>query len=120
MLELYTGGQEEAAWAYWAEDAFGIAPQAWPEPGPFEGLDAIKAAFGEWDAAFGDGWQRMLSVERIEDLGDGRVLVHFSFDAPGAVSGLRIEQALSGIYTVDDGRIVRAQFFIGPEAEGSR
>ena len=112
-LALFSEGRREEAYARLAQDVVGETPPEWPEPGPYEGRAGIRQMFGAWDAAFGRDWPTQLFIDRVTDVGDGRVLLEFTLDTRGAASGLPLDQPLAGIYTVREEQIVHAQFYIG-------
>src|SRR5262249_30361849 len=112
VLELFIAGQRDEAWALWAEDGVGIPPKDWPQAGEFKGRDAIRAQFEGWNAVLGRNWVHDLRIRELRDLGEGRVLATIGFESSASESGPHIGQELATIYTVRDGRIVRAEFFM--------
>ena len=114
-LERWTRNDREAAWAGWAEDATTNAPKEWPEAASSKGLDQVRAVFDGFDEAFGPEWPTHMTIERIADVGGGRVLVEFDWKPSGASSGISVDQPITGIYTVAGGRIVHADFFLSHE-----
>jgi ketosteroid isomerase-like protein len=114
-IELWIGGERDAAWALWSEDCVGYPPRDWPEPGPFRGREELREVFNSWNIAFGEDWTTHMAIKEIRDLGEGRVLLEFEFATSGVESGLPVDQELASIFTVRDGKIVRADYFMDHE-----
>jgi ketosteroid isomerase-like protein len=110
--DLFIAGDLDAAWALWADDCIGIPPRDWPEPGPWRTRQELREAFEGWNAAFGPDWTRHLAVREITDLGDGRVLSVYEFQASGIESGIPVDQQLAAIVTVRDGQLVKGEYFM--------
>jgi ketosteroid isomerase-like protein len=111
-LEQFIAGDRDSGWSMWSEDAIGIPPKDWPEPGEVRGRDAIRAQFEGWNAVFGPDWTQQMRIEQLHDLGDRRVLASLAFETTGAASGVPLDQELATIYTVQDGEVVKAEFFM--------
>jgi ketosteroid isomerase-like protein len=117
--ERFLAGDLDGAFELWSEDGIGIPPSNWPEPGPWRGTEDMQHAFEGWSAAFGADWTEHLSVRRETDLGGGRVLSEYEFNASGTESGIPVDEQLAAIYTVRDGKMVRGDFFMS-HAEARR
>jgi ketosteroid isomerase-like protein len=111
-IDLWISGDRDEAWAMWSEDCVGVPNRDWPEPGPWNGREKLRAEFQSWDTAFGQHWTTHLAVREMTDLGDGRVLLEIEFKASGVESGLPVDQELAVIETIAGGEIVRADFFM--------
>ena len=48
-------------------------------------------------------------------IGDGRFAVHYSFDVTCRASGRRSKMTEMALYTVEENRIVREEFYYAPE-----
>lgn len=114
-MDLWIAGERDAAWDLWSEDCVGYPPADWPEPGPFHGRGALRDIFNTWNVAFGEDWTSHMTVEEMTDLGEGRVLLEMGFAASGVESGLPVDQELAQIFTVSDGQLVRADYFMSHE-----
>jgi ketosteroid isomerase-like protein len=114
-IDLWIAGERDAAWALWSEDCVGYPPRDWPEPGPFRGREELREVFNSWNIAFGEDWTTHMTVREIRDLGEGRVLLEFEFAASGVESGLPVDQELASIFTIRDGKLVRADYFMDHE-----
>ena len=111
VLELFIAGERDEAWGMWAEDGVGIPPKDWPEAGEFKGRDAIRAQFEGWNAVLGRDWVHALRISELRDLGEGRVLATIGVEPGAPEAGVPLEE-LATIYTVRDGMITRAEFFM--------
>jgi ketosteroid isomerase-like protein len=114
-IDLFIEGDRDAAWSLWSEDCVGYPPADWPEPGPYNGREALRDAFNSWNVAFGEEWTSHMTVEGVTDLGEGRVLLEMGFETSGVESGLPVDQKLATIFTVRDGKLVRADYFMNHE-----
>src|SRR6185369_9154483 len=94
-IDLWIAGDRDEAWAMWSEDCVGVPNRDWPEPGPWNGREKLRAEFQSWDTAFGQDWTTHLAVREMTDLGDGRVLLEIEFKASGVESGLPVDQELA-------------------------
>lgn len=92
-----------------------VSVEAAPPPGgerTAKGLDAIRAK--------DKGWQESHIVHRAEVTGpfpnDNRFAVRFLFDVTDKPSGKRITMDEVGLFTVDQGKITREEFFYPTDA----
>jgi ketosteroid isomerase-like protein len=111
-IELSIAGDINAGRALWSEDIIGIPPRDWPEPGPFRGRDELVRVFDTWSVAFGENWPTHMRISDAHELRDHRVLIELEFETSGVESGIPIDQELALIYTVGDGEIVKAEYFM--------
>jgi ketosteroid isomerase-like protein len=112
LLEAYLGGREDEAVQLLAEDVVFYADPSWPEAGPLRGPRTVLAQFDQWDEVFGSDWRRLITIEVLEELADGRVLVENKLAASGASSGVPVEQEFASIYTIRDGLVAEAHLFL--------
>ena len=90
-----------------------VYPDAvFPEATPLAGRDQFRGLLEEtWSA-----WSSLrVTPKESRDLGDGRVLVRSEWSATGAGSGLAASTNLSAIFTVRDGQISQADYFMDHE-----
>ena len=93
------GGLDE--WAeLWHPDVRLTVPPGWPEPGPFIGLEAVRAQFERLLDSFPS-----FDIEHAEVVGAGGawVVVKFQIPVRGAASGLSSGIDVAGAYRVQDG-----------------
>ena len=78
------------------------------EPATYRGHDGIR----RWIADLADRWaQWSTEVEEIFDLGPDTVFVTFRFHAVGKDSGVPIDQRLSSVFVLSDGKLVRGRTY---------
>jgi ketosteroid isomerase-like protein len=111
-VEAFARNDRDEAWAMWADDATTIAPKEWPEARGGSDLGEIRETFDTFDEAFGPDWPKDLTVERVEDLGGGRVLVEQDWNPSGVSSGAAVSGEIASLFTVADGKITHAVFFM--------
>jgi hypothetical protein len=87
-----------------------LSVEAAPPPGgerTSKGLDAIRAK--------GKGWQETHIVHSAEVSGpfphENRFAVHFTFDVTDKPSGKRTKMDEVGLFTIENGKITREEFF---------
>jgi ketosteroid isomerase-like protein len=90
-----------------AEDAVYVNPDSAIEPGTRDGRLEFLEAFGEVNAAFEEF--RHDPIEIIE-LGD-TVLALLTFSAKGRDSGVELSVAEQQLWTFEDGKVVRFEWF---------
>jgi ketosteroid isomerase-like protein len=88
------------------------APDGWPEPGPFEGREAVIAQFRR--LASDMGAHHFRNVELVASR-DNWVVLTFLWDIQGAGSGAAIAAKIAAAYRVQDGKIIEAHFRWTPE-----
>jgi ketosteroid isomerase-like protein len=110
--ELFIAGDWDGAFAVWSEEGVAIPPPEWPERGPWRGPAEMQRLFEGWSAAFGADWMTHLVVSRRIELDDGRILSEYELKASGMESGIPVEQELAGLYTVREGQLVKAEYFM--------
>jgi ketosteroid isomerase-like protein len=81
---------------------------AFLESGTFSGREAVGEWFGNWFATFEPGYR--FEIDEARDLGD-RVLLIASHSGRGRASGAEVRGETGYLYTVRDGKIVRAELF---------
>ena len=89
-----------------------IHPKAFLESGTFEGREAVGQWFADWFRSFERGYH--FDFEEIRDLGDVVFLVA-SHHGRGRTSGVEVAGRTAYLYTVSDGKVVRAELFADRE-----
>jgi ketosteroid isomerase-like protein len=112
LLEAYLEGRKDEAVQLLAEDVVFHADPSWPEVGPLRGPRTVLAQFDQWDEVFGSDWRRSITIELLEELPDGRVLVENKLAASGVASGVPFEQEFASIYTIREGLVAEAHLFL--------
>jgi ketosteroid isomerase-like protein len=99
------------AMAHYAEDVVLVVDRdAFLSSGTFEGREAVGQYFGDWLRTFEPGYR--FEIEEARDLGDVVLLVA-SHRGRGRTSGVDVHGQTGYLYTVRDGRIVRAEIYAG-------
>jgi ketosteroid isomerase-like protein len=89
---------------FWHPDAEYHAAREDPDSAVHRGIDAIRRQFASWLDAYPD-----LTVEPVEARGQGdKVFLWVRFAGHGAASGAPLEMELAHVYTLRDGKAVRA------------
>jgi hypothetical protein len=108
-VELVKAGKhDEILGTLFARDAVSVEAAAMP------GMDRVSNGI---DAIIGKGkwWQDNHTVHKEEVRGpyphDNRFAVHFAYDVTNKPSGQRIAMEEVGLFTVENGKIVREEFF---------
>ena len=91
----------------WHPDSRITGPEGWPEPGPFEGRDAVIGQFRRLAADWGQ--QRVSDVEVITDSGEW-VVVTLRWEVEGGKSGADTAASFAVAYRVNDRRMSEAHF----------
>ena len=100
----FNAGEREAGLWFWHPDAEYHAAREDPDSAVHRGIDAIRAQFDSWLAAYPD-----LNVEPVEARGNGDIVfLWVRFSGHGATSGAPMEMELAHVLTIRDGRVARA------------
>jgi ketosteroid isomerase-like protein len=110
-IALFDAGDWDAMESQYAPDAVAISPEGWPESGELVGWDAIRTQYERLK----DGWESdSLEILSVDVKGN---------EVAGTVrwsgvsrSGVPFELIASQLVEYRDELIVRAQFFLDPEA----
>ena len=91
----------------WHPDGRVTAQEDWPEPGPFEGRDAVIAQFRRLASDMGQHRFRRVKVLAKDD---SWVVVGFVWDVRGAGSAAAVASKMAAAYRVQGGQIMEAHF----------
>jgi len=101
-----------------AFDAGTVSPDMkWILPRDAPGMRSVYQGRAEWlefMKTWTEDFEWSIEIERIEDLGDGRVLVNTHQRAAGKASGVPVELHMGAIWTVKDGQVVEQHNFFDP------
>jgi ketosteroid isomerase-like protein len=111
--------------------AFGsgiVAPEfEWVLPAEAPGLQQVyrgREGWVEFMRTWTEDFDWSIELEEAIDAGDGRVVVRTRQRAIGKGSGVPVELVMGGLWTVEGGRVTRAENFFDPgdalEAAGLR
>jgi ketosteroid isomerase-like protein len=105
-VKVWNAGDMEDVRELYDPDAVMVVEVDWPEPGPFVGRDAVmeqlKQARGAFDRDSGEILSDLVAV------GD-RVIVRMAWHGVG--SGPQSDMEWTNVFTVRDGRILKAEYF---------
>jgi ketosteroid isomerase-like protein len=103
------------AMSHYAEDVeLVVDPYAFLQGGTFRGREAVGQWFADWFTTFESGYR--FEIEEARDLGDVVLLVA-SHHGRGRTSGVEVGGQTGYLYTLDHGKIVRAELYrTGDEA----
>jgi ketosteroid isomerase-like protein len=100
----FNAGEQIPELWFWHPDAEYHAAREDPDSAVHRGIDAIRRQFASWLDAYPD-----LTVEPVEARGQGdKVFLWVRFAGHGAASGAPLEMELAHVYTLRDGKAVRA------------
>ena len=108
-FEAYNAGDLDAFMGFYASDAQ-VCPDAsvFPEAGALHGLVEVRAWVEEIDKPWVN--RRYVAREAFAVVGD-RVLHRGDWGGVGATSGIETYSSITGIFTVREGKIARAEYF---------
>ncbi len=112
VIRLFEAKESSQARGYWHSDARMTAPEGWPEPGPFEGWDAILEQLERLTSDAGT--QRFRDVKVLADREDW-VVISLLWEVHGAGSGAATASKIAAAYRVFDGKLGEAHFRWTPE-----
>jgi ketosteroid isomerase-like protein len=99
------------AMSHYAEDVeLVVDREAFLQGGTFKGRDAVGQWFGDWFRTFEPGYR--FEIEEARDLGDAVLLVA-THRGRGRTSGAEVHGETGYLYTVRDGKVVRAELYAG-------
>jgi ketosteroid isomerase-like protein len=102
------------AMSHYAEDVeLVVDPDAFLQGGTFRGRDAVGEWFADWFRTFEPGYR--FEIEEARDLGDV-VFLSATHRGRGRTSGAEVQGQTGYLYTVRDGKIVRAELYRSPAA----
>jgi ketosteroid isomerase-like protein len=105
-LKVWNAREMKGVRELYDPDAVMVVEVDWPEAGPFVGRDAVMEQLNQARAAFDSD-----SVEILSDpvaVGD-RVIVRMAWHGIG--SGPQSDMEWTNVFTVRDGRILKAEYF---------
>jgi ketosteroid isomerase-like protein len=111
-LGLFESEDFQALTRLWHPDGRITGPEGWPEPGPFEGRDAVLGQFRRLASDMGE--HRFRDVETVAQREDW-VVLSFLWEVRGAESGAAVASRLAGAYRLQGGKFVEVHFRWTPE-----
>jgi len=80
-----------------------------PNPGTYEGKEAVGEWFGDWFRTFDTDYR--FELQEARDLGGGLVFLFASHGGSGRLSGAEVHGENAYLYRVNGGKITRVGFF---------
>jgi ketosteroid isomerase-like protein len=108
-IEAYIAGDRDAYLNFFAEDVEAIPDVSrFPEAEPFRGREEFRRFLTDID----QGWEEGASavIRELFPVGD-RVVARADWGGRGRASGIDLRSSLTSVYTVQDGRIVKIEWF---------
>jgi ketosteroid isomerase-like protein len=98
------------AMSHYAEDVVLMVPPAEsaPEPGLFEGKEAVGGWFGNWFQSFDRDYHFEIDEARMID---DQVFIHARHGGRGRTSGIEVRGELSYLYRVREGKVARVEIY---------
>jgi ketosteroid isomerase-like protein len=90
-----------------------VDPDAFLQGGTFAGREAVGRWFGDWFATFEPDYR--FEIKEARDLGEV-VFLDASHGGRGRTSGVEVHGRTGYLYTVREGKIVRAELYATPAA----
>jgi ketosteroid isomerase-like protein len=109
---LFEAEDFEGLTRQWHPDGRVTAQKDWPEPGPFEGRDAVIAQFRRLASDMGQ--HRFTGVSVLAD-DDTWVVVSFVWEVRGAASAAAVASKMAAAYRVEGNQVMEAHFRWTPE-----
>jgi ketosteroid isomerase-like protein len=109
MLDAYNVGNLDTMVGFYTPDvdAFPDA-SVFPESGPLHGREDWRA----WLDQSGAAWTTpQYGISELFAVDDGRVVHRGDWGGVGVTSGIALASSITGIYTIRDGQISRAEYF---------
>jgi ketosteroid isomerase-like protein len=99
----------------YADDVVLVVPPAEnaPEPGRYEGKEAVGQWFGNWFQSFARDYH--FDIDEARMIGD-QVFIHARHGGSGRTSGIEVRGELSYLYRVRDAKVVRVEIYPTREA----
>jgi ketosteroid isomerase-like protein len=105
-FDVWNAGDMEGVRGLYDPDAVMVVEVDWPEAGPFVGRDAVMEQLNQARAAFDSDSAEILSDPVAMD---DRVIVRTAWRGVG--SGPQIDMEWTNVFTIRDGRILKAEYF---------
>jgi len=105
-FERYEAGESDVE-GRWHEDGVLTGPEGWPEKGPFEGRNAIRAQFDRLGSDYAE--TRFTDIQVIAQRGEW-VVVRFTWRTRGQASDIQTAADMVAAIRVQDGRVLEGHY----------
>ena len=107
MYDAYTRGDAELSLSYLDPEIVFSQPEEEPGGATYHGHEGVIQAFTKWTGAWDD---YRVELEELRDFGD-HVLATTRHRGRGKGSGVAVEQEIFQLWTVRNGKVVRARMY---------
>jgi len=90
-----------------------VAADTGPNPGVYEGKEAVGEWFGDWFRSFAPGYR--FEIQEARELDGGVIFLFATHAGRGRVSGVEVTGETGYLYRVLAGKISQVGFFSGRE-----
>jgi uncharacterized protein (TIGR02246 family) len=107
-FDAWNNGDMDTFVAMFAADAEMLTDPSFPEAGQFRGRQAIR----NWSKGLTESWegQSQVVIKELFQAGDC-VVAWWDWAARGLASGMETRMDLTSLHTIENGKIVRLQYF---------
>jgi ketosteroid isomerase-like protein len=109
-IEAYRAGERDSYIDHFAEDVEVRPDMSLPEAKPFRGREEFRRFVAETDQSW-EGGASASVIREIFSVGD-RVVARIEWGGMGRASGIDLRSNLTSINTVQDGQIIKIEFFL--------
>ena len=99
----------ERAMDLYGDDVVLVITDWGPNPGTYEGKEAVGQWFGDWFSTFAADYH--FEIQEARDYGGGLVFLFATHGGKGRASGAEVHGENAYLYRVKDGKITRVQLF---------
>jgi ketosteroid isomerase-like protein len=109
MLDAYNAGDIDTMLSFYSADLEALPDASlFPEAEPLHGLEEWRA----WLQEAGSAWVTpQYGISELFAVDDGRVVHRGNWGGEGATSRIALASGITGIYTMRDGQISRAEYY---------
>jgi ketosteroid isomerase-like protein len=100
------------AMGHYADDVVLVIEDWGPNPGTYEGKEAVGEWFGDWFGTFGRDYR--FEIVEARELGEGLIFLLVMHGGKGRASGAEAHMETTYLYRVERGKVARVQLFLAP------
>jgi ketosteroid isomerase-like protein len=100
------------AMGHYADDVVLVIEDWGPNPGTYEGKEAVGEWFGDWFGTFDRDYR--FEITEARELGEGLVFLLARHGGKGRASGAEAQMETTYLYRVEGGKVARVQLFLTP------
>jgi ketosteroid isomerase-like protein len=107
--DAYNAGDREASFDFIAKDVEIYPDARFAEGKPFRGREEFKRFLADLDQGWEGGGTGV--IKEVFPVGDDRVVARGEWGGKGRASGIDLRSSLTAIYTIEDGKIIKIEYF---------